>query len=120
MRVAREQVPLVIVGEGIVPAETKAAIAELPSSARERVTLTGARRDVARVLSVHEPGPRTPVRSRARCRDPSRLFIQPRLLHLQMRSPCQTRAYQAQGLLDPLHLRGHLLDDPKLGAIGLR
>ena len=49
-----EQVRLVIVGEGIVRGEIEAAIAELPPSARAYVTLTGARRDVARVLSAFD------------------------------------------------------------------
>jgi glycosyltransferase involved in cell wall biosynthesis len=49
-----ERVRLVIVGEGIARAEIEAAIAALPPAARARVTLTGARRDVSRVLTAFD------------------------------------------------------------------
>ncbi len=50
----REDVRLVIVGEGIVRASIEAAIAALPAPVRPFVTLTGARRDVARVLNAFD------------------------------------------------------------------
>jgi glycosyltransferase involved in cell wall biosynthesis len=49
-----EAVRLVIVGEGIVRHEIEAAILALPVDARRYVTLTGARRDVSRVLTAFD------------------------------------------------------------------
>jgi len=49
-----ERVRLVIVGEGIVRGEIEAAIAALTPEVREFVILTGARRDVSRVLSAFD------------------------------------------------------------------
>lgn len=49
-----ERVRLVIVGEGNVRADVEAAIAGVPSEARHFVTLTGARRDVPRVLCAFD------------------------------------------------------------------
>ena len=49
-----ERVRLVIVGEGIVRGEIEAAIAALAPGVRRYVTLTGARRDVSRVLTAFD------------------------------------------------------------------
>ena len=49
-----EKVRLVIVGEGNVRAEIEAAILALPAGVRQFVLLTGARRDVPRVLSTFD------------------------------------------------------------------